>query len=139
MSEVVRAGINSVGRGQIEAALSLGMQRRQVTFRVMLPQAMRVIVPPAGNEFISVLKATSLIFVIAGGDLLTNAQNIAATNLRVLELLTVASIWYLAMVAIATAGQRLLERRFSKGYRGEQTSTSPIRMTVQKVRAWFQR
>ncbi len=119
--------------------MSLGMQRLQVTFRVVLPQAMRVIVPPAGNEFISVLKATSLIFVIAGGDLLTNAQNIAATNLRVLELLTVASIWYLAMVAIATAGQRLLERRFSKGYRGDHTSTSPIRMTVQKVSAWLQR
>ena len=139
MSEVVRAGVNSVGRGQIDAALSLGMQRIQVTFRVVLPQAMRVIVPPAGNEFISVLKATSLIFVIAGGDLLTNAQNIAATNLRVLELLTVASIWYLAMVAIATAGQRRLERRFSKGYSGDHTSTSPIRMTVQKVSAWLQR
>ena len=139
MSENVRAGINSVGRGQREAALSMGMQRRQVTFRVVLPQAMRVIVPPAGNEFISLLKATSLIFVIAGGDLLTKAQNIAATNLRVIELLTVASIWYLSMVAVATAGQRLVERRFSKGYRRDQTSTSPIRMTVRKVRAWLQR
>ncbi len=138
MSENVRAGINSVGRGQTEAALSMGMQRRQVTFRVVLPQAMRVIVPPAGNEFISLLKATSLIFVIAGGDLLTKAQNIAATNLRVIELLTVASVWYLSMVAVATAGQRLVERRFSKGYRRDQTSTSPIRMTVRRVRAWLQ-
>jgi polar amino acid transport system permease protein len=139
MSENVRAGINSVGRGQREAALSLGMQHLQVTFRVVLPQAMRVIVPPAGNEFISLLKATSLIFVIAGGDLLTKAQNIAATNLRVIELLTVASIWYLSMVATATVGQQLVERRFSKGYRRDQTSTSPIRMIVRKVRAWLQR
>ena len=102
----------------------------------MLPQAMRVIVPPAGNEFISLLKASSLVFVIAGGDLLTKAQNIAATNLRVIELLTVASIWYLAMVAVATAGQRLIERRFSRGYGGDHTSSSRIWMTVRKVFAW---
>jgi len=139
ISEIVRAGLTSVDRGQRDAALSMGMQRRQVTFRVVLPQAMRVIVPPAGNEFISLLKASSLVFVIAGGDLLTNAQNIAATNLRVLELLTVASIWYLTMVAVATAGQRLLERRFSKGYRRDRTSSSPIQMIVRKVRAWLQR
>ena len=136
MSENVRAGLASVDRGQRDAALSLGMQRRQVTFRVVLPQAMRVIVPPAGNEFISLLKASSLVFVIAGGDLLTKAQNIAATNLRVIELLTVASIWYLTMVAIATIGQRLVERRFSKGYRRDRTSTSSIGMTLRKVRAW---
>ena len=136
MSENVRAGLTSVDRGQRDAALSMGMQRRQVMFRVVLPQAMRVIIPPAGNEFISLLKASSLVFVIAGGDLLTKAQNIAATNLRVIELLTVASIWYLAMVAVATAGQRLVERRFSRGYRRDRTSTSPIRMTLRKVRAW---
>lgn len=70
---------------------------------------------------------------------MTKAQNIAATNLRVIELLTVASIWYLSMVTVATAGQRLVERRFSKGFRHHQTSPSPIRMTVRKVRAWLQR
>lgn len=139
MSEVVRAGINSVDRGQKDAALSLGMKRHQVIFRVELPLAMRVIVPPAGNEFISVLKATSLIFVIAGGDLLTKAQNIAATNLRIIELLTVASIWYLAMVAVATAGQRVLERRFSKGVRGDQKSISSTQKITQKISAWLQR
>jgi len=116
MSENVRAGITSVDQGQRDAAMSIGMQRREVTFRVVLPQAMRVIIPPAGNEFISLLKATSLIFVIAGGDLLTKAQNIAASNLRVIELLIVASIWYLVMVLLATAGQRVIERRFSRGY-----------------------
>ncbi len=136
MSENVRAGLTSVDRGQRDAALSLGMQRRQVMFRVVLPQAMRVIVPPAGNEFISLLKASSLVFVIAGGDLLTKAQNIAATNLRVIELLTVASIWYLAMVAVATVGQRLVERRFSRGYRRDRSSTSALRMTLRKVRVW---
>jgi polar amino acid transport system permease protein len=136
MSENVRAGLTSVDRGQREAALSMGMQRRQVMFRVVLPQAMRVIVPPAGNEFISLLKASSLVFVIAGGDLLTKAQNIAATNLRVIEMLTVASIWYLAMVAVATAGQRLVERRFSRGYHRDRSSTSPLWMTLRKVFAW---
>ncbi len=136
MSENVRAGLMSVDRGQREAALSMGMQRRQVTSHVVLPQAMRVIIPPAGNEFISLLKASSLVFVIAGGDLLTKAQNIAATNLRVIELLTVASIWYLAMVAVATAGQRLVERRFSKGYRRDHSSESPIGLILGKVRAW---
>ena len=136
ISEIVRAGLTSVDRGQRDAALSTGMQRRQVTFRVVLPQAMRVIVPPAGNEFISLLKASSLVFVIAGGDLLTKAQNIAATNLRVIELLTVASLWYLAMVAVATAGQRLIERRFSRGYGRDRTSSSRIWMTVRKVFAW---
>jgi polar amino acid transport system permease protein len=130
MSENVRAGIMSVDRGQRDAAMSIGMQRREVTFRVVLPQAMRMIVPPAGNEFISLLKATSLIFVIAGGDLLTKAQNIAASNLRVIEMLTVASIWYLSMVAVASAGQRVIERRFSRGYRRARSSTSPIRKTV---------
>ncbi len=132
----VRAGLSSVDRGQRDAALSMGMQRRQVMFRVVLPQAMRVIIPPAGNEFISLLKASSLVFVIAGGDLLTKAQNIAATNLRVIELLTVASIWYLAMVAVATAGQRRVERRFSRGYRRDRTSISPLRITLRKVRPW---
>ena len=139
MSENVRAGIMSVDRGQRDAAMSIGMQRREVTFRVVLPQAMRVIIPPAGNEFISLLKATSLIFVIAGGDLLTKAQNIAASNLRVIELLTVASIWYLSMVAVATAGQRVIERRLSRGYRRGRSSTPPIRMTVRKVRTWLRR
>ncbi len=136
MSENVRAGLMSVDRGQREAALSMGMQRRQVTSHVVLPQAMRVIIPPAGNEFISLLKASSLVFVIAGGDLLTKAQNIAATNLRVIELLTVASIWYLIMVAVATAGQRLVERRFSRGYRRDHSSESPIGLILGKVRAW---
>jgi len=139
MSENVRAGLTSVGRGQRDAALSLGMKRRQVTFRVVLPQAMRVIVPPAGNEFISLLKATSLVFVIAGGDLLTKAQNIAATNLRVIELLTVASIWYLGMVAIATAGQRVIERWFSRGYRHDRMTESRSRRILRKARAWSQR
>ena len=130
MSEDVRAGLTSVDRGQREAGLSMGMRRRQVTLHVVLPQAMRVIIPPAGNEFISLLKASSLVFVIAGGDLLTKAQNIAATNLRVIELLTVASIWYLTLVAVATAGQRLVERRFSKGY-GRNHSPRP---TLRKAR-----
>lgn len=135
MSENVRAGLTSVDRGQKEAALSMGMRRRQVTLHVVLPQAMRVIVPPAGNEFISLLKASSLVFVIAGGDLLTKAQNIAATNLRVIELLTVASIWYLVMVAVASAGQRLIERRFSRGYRRDDSSKSSIGMTPRKAGA----
>ena len=139
MSENVRGGLASVTQGQRDAAMSIGMHRRQVTFRVVLPQALRVIVPPAGNELISLLKASSLIFVIAGADLLTKAQNIAASNLRVIELLTVASIWYLAMVLIATAGQRVIERRLSRGYRSSRTTVSPWQRLVRKVRSWLQR
>jgi len=83
--------------------------------RVVVLQAVRVMVPPTGNQFINMLTATSLVSVIAGGDLLTQAQDISSTNLRTIELLAVASLWYLLLTSVTTAGQQLLERRWGRG------------------------
>ena len=115
IAEVVRAGVMSVDRGQIEAASTLGMTPLRTTRRVVLPQALRLIVPPLGNQFVTLIKATSLVSVIAGGDLLTQAQNISASNYRVIELLAVAAFWYLVIVSIASIGQYFLERNLGKG------------------------
>lgn len=113
-AETVRAGIMAVDRGQTEAALASGMTRGQTTRLIVLPQALRIIIPPTGNEFISMLKTTSLIVVVAGNDLMTNASQIYKQNNLIIELLIVASIWYMVMTAIATYGQSLLEKRFGK-------------------------
>jgi polar amino acid transport system permease protein len=83
----------------------------------VLPQALPVIIPPTGNQLINLLKATSLVSVIAGGDLLTHAQNIAAVNLRTLELLAVATFWYFVIVSVVSFGQYLLERRLAQSRR----------------------
>lgn len=115
MAEIVRAGIQSVDRGQSEAAHALGMPPGLTMRRIVLPQAMRVIVPPTGNEFVSMLKASSLAYAIQYGELLQSAVKIYSNNLAIVELLLTVSIWYLAMTTVATAGQRLLERRFSRG------------------------
>lgn len=125
-AEIVRAGILAIDRGQTEAALALGMTSRQALFRIVMPQAARVMIPPTGNQTIDMLKATSLVSVIGTGDLLTRAQDIYAQNFYVVELLIVASGWYLFMTTIATFLQGLLERRLSRslkktartGYRG---------------------
>lgn len=116
MSEIVRAGLQSVDPGQKEAAESLGMSRRKVMARIVLPQAMRVILPPTGNQFVSMLKTTSLVSVIAGADLLTVSQRIYLTNFEVIALLIVASIWYLVLTTLASLGQHVVEKRFSRGY-----------------------
>ncbi|MEV4890290.1 amino acid ABC transporter permease [Nonomuraea sp. NPDC050547] len=116
MAEIVRAGIRSVDPGQREAAESLGMSHRKILRRVVLPQAMRVIIPPTGNQFISMLKTTSMVSVIAGAELLTVSQRIYLENFEVIALLVVASLWYLLLTSVASVGQHFLERRFSRGY-----------------------
>jgi polar amino acid transport system permease protein len=115
MAEIVRAGIISVDEGQTEAAQSLGMTRLQTMRRIVLPQAMRVIIPPTGNETISMLKTSSLVSVIATTELLYSAQLIYAVNFRQIPLLLVASIWYLVFTSILSVGQYYVERRFSRG------------------------
>src|SRR3954465_6795089 len=115
MAEIVRAGIISVDEGQTEAAHALGMTRLQTMRRIVLPQAMRVIIPPTGNETISMLKNTALVSVIAYTDLLYAAQLIYAVNFKQIPLLLVASIWYLLVTSILSAGQYYVERRFSRG------------------------
>ncbi|WP_125615186.1 amino acid ABC transporter permease [Specibacter cremeus] len=117
MGEIIRSGLRSVDQGQREAATALGLGPWHTMRKVILPQAMRVILPPTGSQFVTMIKMTSLVSVIAGGDLLTASQNIAATNLRTLELLVIASAWYLLVTGIATVGQTLLERRLERGQR----------------------
>jgi len=115
-AELVRAGIISVDKGQYEAAHSLGMSGGLTMRLVVLPQAMRVIIPPMGNETISMLKTTSLVSVISGTDLLTNVQQAYAQNFKTIPLLLVASIWYLAMTSVLSVGQYYLERHFGRGF-----------------------
>lgn len=118
MAEIVRAGLIVVPRGQIESALALAMPPGMVMRRIVIPQAMRAIIPPTGNQVIGMLKGTSLVSVIAAGDLLTQATRIYNANFRILELLIVATLWYLVLTAIATVLQGLVERRFSRGATG---------------------
>ena len=114
-SEVMRAGMLSVDAGQYEAAQAIGMGRLRALQRIILPQAMRVVIPPLGNEFIGMVKATSLASVIQYPEILHNAENIYYANSRVIELLIVAGFWYLLVVSILTPLQMLLERRFARG------------------------
>jgi polar amino acid transport system permease protein len=113
-AEIVRGGILSVPRGQVEAARSVGMTRGRTFRRVVMPQALRVIIPPMGNEVISMLKATSLVSIIAGADLMTNLQHVYSQTFQVIPLLIVASIWYLFMVSILTIPQTWLERHYGQ-------------------------
>jgi polar amino acid transport system permease protein len=132
MSEIVRAGIQSVDHGQSEAAGALGMPRILTLTRVVLPQAMRVIIPPTGNEFIGMLKTTSLVSVLAVPDLLYSAQIIYSKNLQVIPLLIIASIWYIIVTTIFTVGQGYLERRYSRG-----TSRNAPPTTLGRLKTFF--
>jgi polar amino acid transport system permease protein len=116
-AEVVRSGILSVDTGQTEAAQSIGMTRLTTLRRIVLPQAMRVIIPPVGNEVVSMVKLTSIASVINFSEILRNAQTIYYANNYVIELLFVAAIWYLAVVTVLSIGQHFLERHFAKGHR----------------------
>ena len=115
MSEIVRAGIISVDEGQTEAAASLGMPKGLTRRRIVLPQAMRIIIPPTGNETISMLKTTSLVSVISGVDLFQATQSISSTNYQVVPLLMVASLWYLFFTSVLTIGQFYVERYYARG------------------------
>ena len=114
-AEVVRGGLLAVDSGQYEAARAIGMTQFQMLRRIVLPQAMRVIVPPVGNEVIGMVKLTSLASVIQYEEILHNAQIIYFANSRVLELLIVASIWYLLVVSLLSVGQYYIERHFGRG------------------------
>jgi polar amino acid transport system permease protein len=114
MSEIVRGGLLAVGRGQHEAAKSVGLGSLRTIWYIILPQAMRVIVPPLGNEIIGMLKASAIVSVIAGGDLLTVVTGISGTNFRTIEMLMVATIWYLLVITALSVGQWFLERRVAE-------------------------
>ncbi len=123
MAEIVRAGMISVPEGQTDAAQSLGMSRIQTLRLIVLPQAMRVIIPPTGNETISMLKNTSLISVIAYAELLYSVQEIYDVNFLVIPLLIVASIWYLVLTSVLYVGQYFIERRYGRGFSRAQRTT----------------
>ncbi|MGI4952176.1 MAG: amino acid ABC transporter permease [Janthinobacterium lividum] len=114
-AEVIRAGILSVPPGQTRAAKALGMGPVTIFVRIVFPQAMRVIIPPVGNEVISMVKGTSLVSVIAMADLLYTAQLIYARTYETIPLLIVASLWYLAIVSVLSVGQHALERHYGRG------------------------
>jgi polar amino acid transport system permease protein len=124
MAEIVRAGIISVDEGQADAAQSLGMTRLQTMRRIVLPQAMRVIIPPTGNETISMLKTTSLGSVITVTELLYSSQLIYSVNFKPIPLLIVVSFWYLLCTSILYVGQYYLERHYGRGATREQGPTA---------------
>jgi polar amino acid transport system permease protein len=116
MSEIVRAGLLSVNRGQAEAATALGMSWSQTMRRIILPQSMRVIIPPTGNEVISMLKTTSLAIAVPYGfELYTRSRDISSEIFNPVPMLIVASVWYLFFTSILMVGQYFLERRFARG------------------------
>jgi polar amino acid transport system permease protein len=116
MAEIVRAGLLAVDKGQDEAAIALGLGWWHTMSRIVLPQAMRVIIPPTGNELISMLKTTSLVIAVPFTlDLYARAVAISAVNYKPVPLLIVASIWYLVVTSILMVGQYYLERHFAKG------------------------
>jgi len=130
MSEIARAGLIAVDEGQIEAASSIGMTKSQTLRLVVLPQAMRVIIPPTGNEVISMLKTTSLVSSIGVIDLLGAAQNIYSATYQVVPMLIVASLWYLAVTTILSIGQFYLERYYAKG-----ALRTPPPTPIQRIRS----
>ncbi|MFD7708975.1 amino acid ABC transporter permease [Streptomyces sp. NPDC059785] len=114
-AEVVRGGILSVDRGQIEAAQALGLSRWRRWWRIVLPQAMRSIVPPAGNMLIGTLKGTSIVSVIAVQDLLYSVQLVYHRTYQVIPLLMVATLWYVVVTSVLSVGQYYVEKHYARG------------------------
>jgi polar amino acid transport system permease protein len=139
-AEIVRGGMIAVDYGQTEAAHSLGFSPTLTFRRIVLPQAMRVIMPPMGNEVITMLKTTALVSVIGGNDLLTVLQRIYSQDYNVIPLLTVGTIWYLILTTSLGIPQAWLERRFGRGSaRSVNLPSSLGRLTGIKLRPWIGR
>ncbi|MDZ7874052.1 MAG: amino acid ABC transporter permease [Rhizobium sp.] len=116
LTEIFRAGFKSIDRGQAEAAQALGMRQAKIWWRILMPQAMRVIIPPTGNEAIGMLKMTSLVLAIPFTLDLTFATNAISNRIYLpIPLLMVAASWYLAITSVLMVGQYYLERHFGKG------------------------
>jgi polar amino acid transport system permease protein len=116
-AEIVRGGILSVDRGQTEAAEALGLRPSRIFRRIVLPQAMPAIIPASGNMLIGMLKATSIVSVIAVQDLLYSVQLIYNQNFLVMPLLLVATIWYVVLTTLLSVGQYYIERHYARGSR----------------------
>lgn len=133
MAEITRAGLRSVDRGQLEAASALGMPPALSLRRIVLPQAMRTIIPPTGNQFIDTLKATSLAATITYPELLYVAQNTAAVNLQVMETLLAAAFWYMVAVTVFSIGQFFVEKKFNASVAGARRGGA-IKTITQAIR-----
>ncbi|MGI9137081.1 MAG: amino acid ABC transporter permease [Candidatus Nanopelagicales bacterium] len=135
-AEIVRAGLLSIDHGQREAAYSLGMGPGYTLRRIVLPQSMKVIIPPMGNETISMLKNTSLLAVVAVPELYTAASQISSGNLRQVELLIVASLWYLFITSVLSVPQFYLERYYARGNSRElpPTPMQQLKRTIGRMR-----
>lgn len=130
MAEICRAGLQSVDEGQSEAAQALGMSHAKTLRRVVLPQAMRVIVPPTGNEFINMLKTTSLVIAVQYWDLLQATSEVGQNSGATAEMLFLAAAWYLILTSVLSAGQYYLERYYARG-----SSRSLPATPLQRIRA----
>ncbi|MDR0252180.1 MAG: amino acid ABC transporter permease [Brucellaceae bacterium] len=119
MAEIIRGGLLSVDKGQGETAAAFGMTRARALRRIIIPQAMRSSVPPTGNQLISMIKATSLVSVIAMADLLYSVQSIYNRTFEVIPMLLVAVVWYLLITSVLNIGQSAIERHYNRGERGD--------------------
>ena len=136
LSEIVRSGLNSVDRGQWEAATALGMKSSTVLRRIVIPQAMRVIVPPTGNETISMLKTTSLVLAVPFMLEITFVTNaIGNKNFLPVPLLIVAALWYLFITSILMIGQQHLEAYYGRGFDGEPSQNRRLRGVSKRQQA----
>ena len=130
MAEIVRAGILSVDSGQSEAALALGMNRPLTLRRIVLPQAMRVILPPTGNETIAMLKDTALVVAVpVSNELFFQLQAVGSRTFQVFPVLVAACLWYIALTSVLLVGQHFLEKRFSRGF-GARKQDQPVPVPV---------
>lgn len=138
MAEICRAGLNAVDEGQTEAAHALGMSHAKTLRRIIVPQAMRVIVPPTGNEVINMLKTSSLVIAVQYYDLLQAAQNVGRDSGVVVEMLILAAAWYLIATTVLSIGQYYLERYYARGS-SKQLPLTPLQRAKAKLSGGFNR
>jgi polar amino acid transport system permease protein len=134
MAEIVRAGIISVDEGQTEAASALGMTRLQTMRRIVLPQAMRVIIPPTGNETVAMLKDTSLLIAVpVTTELSFQLHAIGSRTFKIIPMAVASILWYLALASLLMIGQYFVERRFSRGFGARETKAQRAERTARTV------
>ena len=126
MSEIIRGGLISVGDGQRQAAQALGMTPLVAMRRVILPQAFRVALPGTGNQFVIMLKSSAMASIVQYSELLNAAENVYQRNFAIIELLLVASFWYIVLTTLFTVVQSIIERRLGRSVRGFQTASTSI-------------
>jgi polar amino acid transport system permease protein len=133
MAEIIRGGLLSVDRGQAETAEAFGMTKARALRRIIIPQAMRSIVPPTGNQLISMIKATSLVSVIAMADLLYSVQSIYNRTFEIVPMLMVAVIWYLLITSVLNIGQSYIEAYYGRSDRRNGGAAKPVAIATEEA------